>query len=373
MKKNWLILILPVLMIACDTSTLKEKPFTLQGEITAYESGWVHMLKREQGQFITLDSTMVDNGVFVFKGKIDQARFTYLKLEGQQNYIAFFLEPGEIALKVSADNPGEPVISGSQSHAVYQAFVDDSKHYDQKMSDLYADYLEAQKEENEELMAEINQQYDDLEKDKKEYIIRYINDNTDSPVSAYIALRNLYQLGLDELETITEAIDPAISQSTYVADLNQRVDRLRNVQIGKPAPDFTMNDTTGNPVALSSFYGNYMMVDFWASWCGPCRRENPNKVAAFNKYHDKGLDLLGVSLDTDAERWIQAIHSDGLTWNHLSDLAGWGNEAAGLYAVNSIPSNVLLDPNGVIIARNLKGEDLQKKLEEIFAPEMAGE
>jgi peroxiredoxin len=373
MKKNWLFLILPVLMIACDTSTVKEKPFTLQGEVTSYESGWVHMLKREQGQFITIDSTMVDNGVFVFEGKIDHPRFTYLKLEGQQNYITFFLEPGEIALEVSADNPGEPVISGSQSHAVYQAFVEDSKHYDKKMSDLYAEYLEAQKEGNDALMAEIDQQYNELDSDRKDYIVRYINNNSGSPVAAFIALRNLYQLDLDELEKMATGFDPDIRTSSYVADLNQRIDRLRNVQVGKPSPDFIMNDTTGNPVALSSFYGNYLMVDFWASWCGPCRRENPNKVAAFKKYHDQGLDLLGVSLDTDPDRWMQAIHSDGLTWNHLSDLAGWGNEAAGLYAVNSIPSNVLLDPNGVIIARNLKGEDLQKKLEEIFTADQIGE
>lgn len=373
MKKNWLIFIIPVLMIACDTSTVKEKSFTLQGEITAYESGWVHMLKREQGQFITLDSTMADNGVFVFEGKIDQARFTYLKLEGQQNYVTFFLEPGEIELKVSLENLGDPEVTGSQSHTVYKDYLDDIKHFDNRISDLFAEYNSARQAGKQELVEEINRLYDELESEKKQYIIRYVTSNSGSPAAAYITLRNLSQLGLGELEQIASAMDPAISRSTYMIDLNQRVERLRNVQIGQTAPDFIMNDTTDNPVALSSLRGKYLLVDFWAAWCPPCRAENPNIVAAYQKYHEKGFDVLGVSLDRKREDWIKAIHDDQLTWHHVSDLKFWSNEAAALYAVNSIPSSVLLDPDGVIIARNLKGEDLHNKLEEIFASEMAEE
>ncbi|MCU0348771.1 MAG: TlpA family protein disulfide reductase [Saprospiraceae bacterium] len=135
---------------------------------------------------------------------------------------------------------------------------------------------------------------------------------------------------------------------------------------GGEAPDFTMNDRDGKPVKLSDFRGKVMLVDFWASWCGPCRRENPHVVELYHKYHSKGFDVLGVSLDKTREPWLAAIEKDGLTWNHVSDLKGWSNDAAQLYGVSSIPHTVLVDRDGKIIARNLRGEQLTAKLREIL-------
>jgi thiol-disulfide isomerase/thioredoxin len=128
-----------------------------------------------------------------------------------------------------------------------------------------------------------------------------------------------------------------------------------------------MADSSGVPVALASLVGrNYLLVDFWASWCAPCRAENPNVVALYKQYHDSGLDILGVSFDSNRDRWLGAIKDDGLTWNHLSDLAGWDNKAGKLYGIRSIPSNMLIDPSGVIIAKNVMGDDLKKQLEVLF-------
>lgn len=135
---------------------------------------------------------------------------------------------------------------------------------------------------------------------------------------------------------------------------------------GGEAPDFSMNDRDGKPVKLSDFRGKLLLVDFWASWCGPCRRENPHVVELYHKYHAKGFDVLGVSLDKTKEPWLQAIEKDGLVWNHVSDLKGWGNEAAKLYGVSSIPHTVLVDKDGKIIARNLRGEQLTAKLREVL-------
>ncbi|NQU87519.1 MAG: TlpA family protein disulfide reductase [Mariniphaga sp.] len=143
---------------------------------------------------------------------------------------------------------------------------------------------------------------------------------------------------------------------------------MKTVAVGMTAPDFTQNDTEGNPLSFSDVYSanEYTLVDFWAAWCGPCRAENPNVVAVYNDYSEKGFTVFGVSLDQTKEDWLQAIEDDGLTWQHVSDLAYWNNAAAKLYAVNTIPSSLIVDKQGKIIAKNLRGEDLRAKISELL-------
>lgn len=150
------------------------------------------------------------------------------------------------------------------------------------------------------------------------------------------------------------------------AQLKNAVKATSSMMPGAEAPDFTMNTPDGQPLSLKDLRGKVLLIDFWASWCGPCRRENPNVVKAYKKYHDKGFDVLGVSLDKDKKRWLDAIEKDGLIWHHVSDLKGWANAAAQLYGVRSIPHTVLLDKDGKIIARNLRGPALEQKLAELF-------
>ncbi|PKP23051.1 MAG: alkyl hydroperoxide reductase, partial [Bacteroidetes bacterium HGW-Bacteroidetes-21] len=176
-----------------------------------------------------------------------------------------------------------------------------------------------------------------------------------------------YSMEADELETMLNNLDTSIASLPQMISLQERVSVLKAVAIGQKAPDFTMNDVDGNPVSLSSITGSkLLLVDFWAAWCGPCRKENPHIVKVYNEFHKKGFDILGVSLDQKKEDWVKAIEDDKLTWTHVSDLQYWSNAAARAYAVSSIPASFLLDETGTIIAKNLRGDDLYNKVKEVL-------
>jgi peroxiredoxin len=197
----------------------------------------------------------------------------------------------------------------------------------------------------------------------------FLKSNPQSPVALY-ALQQYagYEIDADKVAPMFASLPEALKSYPSAVAFNERIEIARKTAIGKYAMDFTQADTAGHPVSLSSFKGKYVLVDFWASWCGPCRKENPNVVKTFNKYKDKNFTVLGVSLDrpNGKDKWLKAIHDDNLTWTQVSDLKFWDNDVAKQYGIRAIPQNYLLDPEGKIIAKNIRGEELEKKLAEVM-------
>jgi peroxiredoxin len=351
--------------ISCKTKITDG--YTINGTISGADTGWILLKKREEGKMITADSLQIKEGKFTFTGKVEMPEMYYLKLMNMDGALPFFIENTAITMTVYADSIDKSVVTGSATHDAFTAYQKEESVYNLKMEELYGEYMTAKEANDSVSLKKVEANYDSVQNAQSVFTKEYILKNGKSVVAAYLAISNAYAYKLEDLQAINKAMDPAIANSVYVKKLAEREALLIKIQPGQPAPDFTMNDTTGKPVSLSSLKGQVVLVDFWASWCGPCRAENPNVVAAYKKFSSKGFTILGVSLDTDKEKWLQAIAKDGLVWQHVSDLIGWDNAAAKQYGVMSIPANFLLDKEGKILATGLRGEDLEKKLEEVLA------
>lgn len=355
-----LFLLIPVFALA----QVAPKPFTINGKLDGFADG-IEIKLYKNGENTELATSKLTKGKFELKGSIAEPVLCYLVI-GNEKPAEVYVENAVISFKSNKQEPGKHKVEGSASHNDFNAFITAFMPLAQQLSALANTINNTMPgDERDKLMVTYTASQENIQKE----IDKFINANSKSAINPFL-LNATYQFNEDPmiLEERFNRLDEAVRKTESGKQLQEFIAEAKIGAVGTQSLDFTQPDTTGVPVSLSSFKGKYVLVDFWASWCRPCREENPNVVENYNKFINKNFTVLGVSLDKPGqkEKWLEAIHTDKLNWTQVSDLQFWNNAAAQLYKIKGIPQNFLLDPQGKIIAKNLRGPELGAKLCEVL-------
>jgi peroxiredoxin len=345
------------------TQEKSDSTYAIIGKVTGQDTGIIYLHHRESGK---MDSFALDHGFFKFSGIANIPEFCTIELDNHSKQ--FFLENGKISMLIKKDSLRYAQITGTKSQDEFNYFKDQlSKAVTDQMNATDKAYDEAQRKKDQKTMDSLDKRYDALDLELKQLAMDFTKSHPSSVVSAYEIYSNFsYNPRLGQIDSLYKQLDTAARNTYFGKQLAEIIEKAKLTEIGKNAPGFSANDVNDKPVSLSSFKGKYVLLDFWASWCGPCRLENPNVVKAFHHFHNKGFDIFGVSLDESRSDWLKAIKKDGLAWTQVSDLKGWKSDVAALYGIKGIPMNYLLDKNGIIVAKGLRGNELENKLLEIL-------
>ncbi len=365
------ILTLAVFLFSCKqkSSAKSGGSYTISGKIEDAVPGEIIICRQQTMEGKPDTAIIAKDGTFTFKGTIDEPIFTSIYFptsvveSARQQAIGLFLETGDITITAKKDKLMEATIKGGVCNKELNEIMEMTKPLGSRMIGLSDSIKQFYAANNTAAATALQQEAIALETAQNKALAKHIKDHPKSYTAAYLAFQmNSYETNLDSAESAFVNMDASIQSSYYGKKLKAVIDALKSTAIGTMAPAFTVNDLQGHPISLASFKGKYLLLDFWASWCGPCRQENPNVVKAYALFKNKNFTILSVSLDEDKAAWQQAIENDKLSWTQVSDLGGWKSPTAALYNIQSIPSNLLLDPTGKIVAKDLRGEDLINEL-----------
>lgn len=362
-------LVIPGLMAQNQPLTTGE--VVIKGKIAGIEKGTASISTETFDQKRTFEAPIVAG---IFEMKLSQPSPTLYSItvkEDPTGGILLFADNGTATIEAEKGKFGQAKVQGGISNKEWNGYTSLTNLFDSRLSSIqefYSELAEAGKLEPK--RDSLERLFQSIVNEKEKAIKNWVIQRPKSFVTPFVMIINYGETGDPTmLRPMVNALATEVKASYYGNFMDRLLAQKEGLNIGKLAPAFSQNDANGKPVALNSFKGKYVLVDFWASWCGPCRMENPNLVRTYQKFKDKNFDILAVSLDNNKEKWLQAIAQDKLTWTHVSDLKYWKNEVALLYGVKGIPANFLLDKEGKIVAKGLRGPALEETLAKILAAE----
>ena len=372
MKAVLRVVMLSLIIVACNSQPsdpAKGSEILISGKVNNKATGDISIEGIRDQKFVNLKNIKLnEDNSFSTSLKVDEPGLYRINFFNKQ--MAFLVldeNHSEVNILADGDQPnGSLEIKGSKD-TDYLIEIQKLRGGLQKYAEeINPEFVKANQEGNQERMEALQMQYMEKEKEINGLVKEKVRGMGNSLTALLVTQELDPNVDFSFMDEIAQKFKKSLPNSFFTRQLVERVDKLRKLAIGKQAPEITLEDPEGNMVSLSSLRGNYVMIDFWAAWCRPCRAENPNVVALYEKYNAKGFEVFGVSLDRKKEDWVRAIEQDGLSWTQVSDLQYFNSAAAQLYNVQSIPATYLLDPDGKIIAKNLRGIALRKKLEELF-------
>jgi peroxiredoxin len=370
MKKIVLLAIATLSIFACNK--VGENEFVISGSAEGVENGTkVYLQVQGETEMIAKDTVEVQGGKFEIKGAFETLEIAIVTVEGN-NPIPFIMENGNITIKVNKDSIQNSVVGGTPENELFQDYSGKTKVIYKKIGDFQAskqqEFMGAQAVNDTATMNALMKQLNTMQEELIVLAKDVITKNNDKYLSALLLENNLatQTITAEEGKAYFEKFTDKIKQTRAGKSIEKIVKAATEVVIGKPAPDFSAPSPEGKTISLKESLGKVTIIDFWASWCAPCRQENPNVVALYNELHEKGLNIIGVSLDKDGDKWKEAIAKDGLTWAQISNLKFWQEPIAEQYNVKSIPATFILDENGIIVARDLRGDELKAKVKELL-------